>query len=64
MVVTDAVKLIITNYEQAEEMLSSENNPEDTEAGVRQVPFSNELWIERDDFMEEPTKKYFRLGPI
>jgi glutaminyl-tRNA synthetase len=63
MVVTDAVKLIITNYEQAEEMLSSENNPEDTEGGVRQVPFSNELWIERDDFMEEPTKKYFRLGP-
>jgi len=63
MVVTDPVKLIITNYTQAEEMLSSENNPEDTEAGVRQVPFSNELWIERDDFMEEPTKKYFRLGP-
>jgi len=63
MVVTDPVKLIITNYEQADEMLSSENNPEDTEGGVRQVPFSNELWIERDDFMEEPTKKYFRLGP-
>jgi len=63
MVVTDPVKLIITNYEQSDEMLSSENNPEDTEGGVRQVPFSNELWIERDDFMEEPTKKYFRLGP-
>jgi glutaminyl-tRNA synthetase len=63
MVVTDPVKLIITNYAQTEEMLSSENNPEDTEGGVRQVPFSNELWIERDDFMEEPTKKYFRLGP-
>ena len=63
MVVTDPVKLIITNYTHAEEMLSSENNPEDTEGGVRQVPFSNELWIERDDFMEEPTKKYFRLGP-
>ena len=63
MVVTDPVKLIITNYTQVEEMLSSENNPEDTEGGVRQVPFSNELWIERDDFMEEPTKKYFRLGP-
>ena len=63
MVVTDPVKLIITNYAQSEEMLSSENNPEDTEGGVRQVPFSNELWIERDDFMEEPTKKYFRLGP-
>ena len=63
MVVTDPVKLIITNYTQEAEMLSSENNPEDTEGGVRQVPFSNELWIERDDFMEEPTKKYFRLGP-
>jgi glutaminyl-tRNA synthetase len=63
MVVTDPVKLIITNYAQTEEMLSSENNPEDTEGGVRQVPFSNELWIERDDFMEESTKKYFRLGP-
>ena len=63
MVVTDPVKLIITNYAQTEEMLSSENNPEDAEGGVRQLPFSNELWIERDDFMEEPTKKYFRLGP-
>ena len=63
MVVTDPIKLIITNYEQGEEMLSSENNPEDENGGVRQVPFSNELWIERDDFMEEPTKKYFRLGP-
>ena len=63
MVVTDPVKLIITNYTQAAEILSSDNNPEDAEGGVRQVPFSNELWIERDDFMEEPTKKYFRLGP-
>lgn len=63
MVVTDPVKLIITNFEQAAEMLSSENNPEDKEGGVRPVPFSNELWIERDDFMEAPTKKYFRLGP-
>jgi glutaminyl-tRNA synthetase len=63
MVVTDPVKLIITNYAQTEEILSSENNPEDAEGGVRQVPFSSELWIERDDFMEEPTKKYFRLGP-
>ena len=63
MVVADPIKLIITNYEQEEEMLRSENNPEDPEGGLRQVPFSNELWIERDDFMEEPTKKYFRLGP-
>lgn len=63
MVVTDPIKLIITNYVQDEEMLSSENNPEDSEGGVRPLPFSNELWIERDDFMEEPKKKYFRLGP-
>jgi glutaminyl-tRNA synthetase len=63
MVVTNPVKLVITNYEKVEEMLSSENNPEDPEGGVRDVPFSNTLWIERSDFMEEPTKKYFRLGP-
>ena len=63
MVVTNPVKLVITNYDKGEEMLHSENNPEDTEGGVRDVPFSNTLWIERSDFMEEPTKKYFRLGP-
>ncbi len=63
MVVTNPVKLVITNYEKGEELLSSENNPEDAEGGVRDVPFSNTLWIERADFMEEPTKKYFRLGP-
>jgi len=63
MVVTNPVKLVITNYDKGEELLSSENNPEDTEGGVRDVPFSNTLWIERADFMEEPTKKYFRLGP-
>jgi len=63
MVVTDPIKLIITNYDKGEEMLTSENNPEDAEGGLRTVPFSNELWIQRDDFMEEPTKKYFRLGP-
>ena len=63
MVVTDPIKLIITNYEQAEELLDSENNPEDPNGGTRPVPFSNELWIQADDFMEEPTKKYFRLGP-
>ena len=63
MVVTDPIKLIITNYDKGEEMLTSENNPEDVEGGLRSVPFSNELWIQRDDFMEEPTKKYFRLGP-
>ena len=63
MVVTDPIKLIITNYEQAEEILDSENNPEDPNGGTRPVPFSKELWIQADDFMEEPTKKYFRLGP-
>ncbi len=63
MVVTDPIKLVITNYDKVEEILQSENNPEDPEGGVRAVPFSKELWIERGDFMEEPTKKYFRLGP-
>jgi glutaminyl-tRNA synthetase len=63
MVVTNPIKLVITNFEKGEEMLQSENNPEDPNGGIREVPFSNELWIEREDFMEEPTKKYFRLGP-
>jgi len=63
MVVTDPIKLVITNYEQAEEILDSENNPEDPNGGTRPVPFSKELWIQADDFMEAPTKKYFRLGP-
>jgi glutaminyl-tRNA synthetase len=63
MVVTDPIKLVITNYDQAEEILDSENNPEDPNGGTRPVPFSKELWIQADDFMEEPTKKYFRLGP-
>ncbi len=63
MAVANPIKLVITNYEQAEEMLQSENNPEDENGGTRAVPFSKELWIEREDFMEEPTKKYFRLGP-
>ena len=63
MVVTNPIKLVITNYTKGEEILHSENNPEDPNGGTREVPFSNELWIEREDFMEEPTKKYFRLGP-
>jgi len=63
MVVTNPIKLIVTNYDKGEEILHSENNPEDPNGGTREVPFSNELWIEREDFMEEPTKKYFRLGP-
>jgi glutaminyl-tRNA synthetase len=63
MVVFDPVKIILTNYEEGEEMVTSENNPEDEKAGTREIPFSRELYIERDDFMENPTKKYFRLAP-
>ena len=65
MVITDPIKLIIDNYETGKvEMLPGENNPEaEDKGGIREIPFSNELWIERDDFMEEPAKKYFRLGP-
>ena len=63
MVVTDPIKLVITNYDKGSEILHSENNPEDPNGGVREVPFSKELWIQKDDFMEEPSKKYFRLGP-
>lgn len=62
MVVFDPLKVVITNYE-GEEFLSSENNPEDPRAGTRQIPFSKEIYIERDDFMENPPKKYFRLAP-
>jgi len=58
------LKVVIENYpeDQAEE-LEAVNNPEDPEAGSREVPFSRELYIERDDFMEDPPKKFFRLGP-
>jgi len=65
MVVMDPVKLIISNYPKDQiEMMDAENNPEvEGGDGSRPIPFSSELWIERDDFMEEPTKKYFRLGP-
>jgi glutaminyl-tRNA synthetase len=63
MVVFDPVKVVITNYTKDEELLQSENNPEDTNGGEREVPFSNELYIEREDFMENPPKKYFRLAP-
>ncbi|HEX4875074.1 MAG TPA: glutamine--tRNA ligase/YqeY domain fusion protein [Chitinophagaceae bacterium] len=63
MVVFDPVKVVITNYTGEGEMLPTENNPEDPTAGVRDLPFSKELLIERDDFMENPPKKYFRLAP-
>lgn len=57
------LKLVITNYTQGEEILHIENNPEDPNSGTREVPFSREVYIERDDFMENPPKKYFRLFP-
>lgn len=64
MAVLDPIKVVITNYPEGKtEMMSCVNNPEDESAGVRQVPFSREIYIERDDFMEEPPKKYFRLSP-
>ena len=64
MAVLNPVKVVITNYpENQVEMLTAINNPEDESAGTRQVPFSRELYIERDDFMENPPKKYFRLAP-
>lgn len=63
MVVFDPLKVVITNYPEGEEYLLSENNPEDPNAGHREVPFSRELYIEREDFMENPPKKYFRLTP-
>lgn len=63
MVVFDPLKVVITNYDKGMEMLSSENNPEDEQGGTRDLPFSREIYIERDDFMEEPPKKYFRLAP-
>ncbi|WP_116790122.1 glutamine--tRNA ligase/YqeY domain fusion protein [Flavobacterium psychrotrophum] len=62
MAVLDPVKLVITNYpEGQEEWLEAENNPEDVAAGFREVPFSRELYIEREDFMENANNKYFRL---
>lgn len=65
MAVLDPIKLVITNYpEGKEEMLDGENNPEvEGGEGMRAIPFSRELWIEREDFLEEPPKKFFRLGP-
>lgn len=63
MVVFNPVKVILTNYEGEGEWLDTENNPEDPNGGVRPIRFSKEIWIERDDFMENPPKKYFRLSP-
>lgn len=65
MAVLDPIKLVITNYPEGQiETLTGENNPEEEDGGgTRDIPFSNELWIERDDFMEDAPKKFFRLGP-
>jgi glutaminyl-tRNA synthetase len=64
MAVLRPLKVVITNFPEGEtELLDAVNNPEDPQAGTRQVPFSRELYIERDDFMEDPPKKFFRLGP-
>ncbi|MGN0551138.1 MAG: glutamine--tRNA ligase/YqeY domain fusion protein [Acutalibacteraceae bacterium] len=64
MVVLDPIKLIITNYEEGKtETFEVENNPNRPQDGTREITFSRELYIEREDFMEEPVKKYFRLFP-
>ena len=64
MAILDPVKLVIDNYPEGQiEMLDAVNNPENEELGTRKVPFSRELYIEREDFMEEPPKKYFRMFP-
>ncbi len=64
MAVLNPLKVVITNWEEGKvEMRKAVNNPEDPEAGMREVPFSREIYIDRDDFMENPPKKYFRLSP-
>src|SRR5574344_1514030 len=64
MAVLDPVRVVIDNYPEGQtEMLTASNNPENPDDGTREVPFSRELYIERDDFMENPPKKYFRLAP-
>jgi len=63
MVVFDPLKVVLTGYTLDEELLPSENNPEDPQTGHRDIPFSRELYIEREDFMENPPKKFFRLAP-
>jgi glutaminyl-tRNA synthetase len=63
MVVFDPLKIVLTNYPAGEELLTSEDNPEDPQTTHREIPFSRELYIEREDFMENPPKKFFRLSP-
>jgi glutaminyl-tRNA synthetase len=64
MAVLRPLKVVITNYPEGKvEEFDAVNNPEDASAGTRKVPFGRELWIERDDFMEEPPAKFYRLAP-
>ncbi len=64
MAVLNPLKVVITNYpEDKVEIVTMENNPEDPESGVHEMPFCREIYIERDDFMENPPKKFFRLAP-
>lgn len=64
MAVLKPLKVVITNYPEGQvEMLDAEINPENPEMGIRQIPFSREIYIEQDDFMENPPAKYFRLFP-
>ncbi|WHY78697.1 glutamine--tRNA ligase/YqeY domain fusion protein [Neobacillus sp. WH10] len=64
MGILNPLKVVITNYPEGQiELLDAEINPENPEMGIRKIPFSREIYIEKDDFMEEPPKKYFRLFP-
>ncbi len=63
MVVFDPLKVVITNFTEGVEILEGEDNPEDEKSGNREIPFGRELYIEREDFMENPPKKFFRLFP-
>ena len=64
MAVLNPIKLVLTNFpEEGEEWLDAVNNPEDTTTGTRKVPFTRELYIDQDDFMEIPAHKFFRLTP-
>jgi len=64
MAVLDPLKVVITNYPEGDgEMLDAINNPEDDSMGARQIPFSKEIYIEREDFMEDPPRKFYRLAP-
>ena len=64
MGVLDPLKVVLTNYQEDKtEMLEAVNNPEDLSSGSREVPFSREIYIEKNDFLEDPPRKFFRLGP-